>query len=140
MRPPFAQDVTRGRLRPGHKLLVFAGSKAWNAARWYREGGDACEHRRDHVLVLPPDQTTRAAMYRWPVRGVPVIVVSTCANDAELLPLFGALQRDGARSVELYACDPSIGAGNLEWDLLCIHWGHPFAEPMLAPTPRAEAA
>ena len=138
--PPYGKDVAAARLRPGHKLLLFAGAKAWNAARWYREGGAECERRHEHVLVLPPDQTARAQAYRWPVRGVPVIVVSVCENDAELLPLFDALQRDGARSIEVYACDPSIGSGNLEWELSGIHWGHLFADPVLAAVPQANAA
>lgn len=127
--PPYGSDVNDARLRPGHKILLFAGPKAWNAARWYREGGDESEHRSEHVLVLPPSETASALTFRWPVRQRSVVVVSTAENDAVLLPLFDALQRDGAISVELYACDPHIGAGPLEWDLLCIHWGHAFADP-----------
>lgn len=138
--PPYGKDVAAGRMRPGHKLLLFAGRKAWNAARWYRDGGPECEQRAAHVLVLPPEHTAAASAYRWPVRGVGVIVVSTAENDAELLPLFDALQRDGARSVELYACDPSIGSGNLEWELSCVHWGHAFADPVLAVARLAVAA
>ncbi|MCB1745439.1 MAG: hypothetical protein KDK91_34045, partial [Gammaproteobacteria bacterium] len=103
--------------------------KAWAAAKWYRENGDDCEARTSHVLVLPPDQTARAGSFNWPVQRGRVVVVSTCSNDADLLPLFDALQRDGARTIELYACDSSVGAAELEWQLLCIHWGHPFALP-----------
>lgn len=127
--PPFGKCVCSGRLVPGHKLLVFAGAKAWQAARWYRDRGHAGEQRPSHVLVLPPDQTAMPSVFRWPVRQRAVVVVSTGDNDAELLPLFEVLQRDGAASIELYVCDPAIGASSLEWELLCIHWGHPFADP-----------
>lgn len=140
MMPPFAKDVRAGRLRAGHKLLLFAGRKAWNAARWYRERGDACEGRTAHVLLLPPDQAHRAAHYQWPVRGCGVVVVSTDDDAGALLPLFDALQRDGARSIEVYPCDPGVGASNLEWDLQCIHWGHAFADPLLEPAHVARAA
>lgn len=137
-RPPYAHRVEPGAVRPGHKLLVFAGPKAWDAARWYLGRDADGEHRAAHVLVLPPDATARAASFAWPVRRRPVVVVSTCENDAVLVPLFGALQRDGAWSVELYAADASIGAVELEWQLLCVHWGHPFTDP--APRMREAAA
>lgn len=138
--PPYAKHVLARRQVAGHKLLLFAGPKAWPAAKWYRENGSDCEGRASHVLVLPHDQTQRATMFNWPVRRAGVIVVSTCGNDAELMPLFDALQRDGARTIELYACDSTIGATELEWQLLCIHWGHPFAPPAPAPIAQAEAA
>ena len=138
--PPFAKGVVAGRRAPGHKLLVFAGPKAWNAARWFLGSAEPAGARAGYVLALPPEHTATPEIYRWPVRGCGVIVVSSLANDAELLPLFDSLQRDGARSIELYACDPSIGAGNLEWDLDCCRWGHPFADPLLAPARAAVAA
>lgn len=137
--PPYAKHVLARRQAAGHKLLLFAGSKAWPAAKFYRENGSDSEARYSHVLVLPPDQTGRAAAFNWPVQRAGVVVVST-GNDAELLPLFDALQRDGARTIELYACDPAIGAAELEWQLLCIHWGHPFAAPAPAPIATREAA
>lgn len=138
--PPYAKLVIAGSLRPGHKLLLFAGPKAWDAVKWYLGCGSECEARPSHTLLLPPDQTARAAMFNWPVRCKAVVVVSTLDNDAELLPLFGGLQRDGAKSIELYACDASIGASELEWQLLCIHWGHPFAPPAPARADMARAA
>ncbi len=139
-RPPYAKDVMSSPLQAGHKLLLFAGPKAWDAIKWYRDNGAECEHRAAHALLLPPDHTHRAGMYAWPVRRAAVVVVSTCDNDAELLPLFDALQRDGARMIELYACDPTIGAAELEWQLLCIHWGHPFAPPAPAQAEQAKVA
>lgn len=138
--PPFAKGVVAGRIAPGHKLLLFAGPKAWNAARWFLESAEPVGSRGAYVLALPPEHTAAPEMYRFPVRGCAVVVVSTCENDAELLPLFDALQRDGARSIEVYCCDSAIGAGNLEWDLDCCRWGHPFADPLLAPARRAVAA
>lgn len=138
--PPYAKHVIAGSLRPGHKLLLFAGPKAWPAAKWYLERGSECEARPPHTLLLPPDQTAHAALFNWPVRRKPVVVVSTLDNGAELLPLFGALQRDGALSIELYAADATIGSAELEWQLLCVHWGHPFAPPAPARADLARAA
>jgi hypothetical protein len=138
--PPYAKSVIAGNLRTGHKLLLFAGPKAWDASRWYLGRGAECESRQTHILLLPPDQTAHAAMFNWPVRRKDVVVVSTLDNDAQLLPLFGALQRDAAQSIELYACDASIGTTELEWQLLCIHWGHPFAPPAPARADLARAA
>lgn len=138
--PPYGRDVQTGACSRPYKLLLFAGPRAWNAAKWYRERSALCERRESHTLVLSPDQTAHAGTYHWPVRGRAVVIVSTCANDAELLPLFDALQRDGAASIELYACDATIGAANLEFELLCVHWGHPFADPAVAPARPAVAA
>lgn len=141
-RPPYTKDVMTSPLQAGHKLLLFAGPKAWDAIKWYRDNGAECEHRNAHALLLPPDHTHRAGMYAWPVRRAAVVVVGTgtAENDAELLALFDALQRDGARMIELFPADPSIGAAELEWQLLCIHWGHPFAPPAPAPYREALAA
>lgn len=136
--PPYSKDVAAQPLTPGHKLLIFAGPKAWDAAKWYRDRSALGEYRESHCLVLPPNSTALAQSFRWPVRRHGVVVVSTTDNAAELLPLFDALQRDGAIGVEVYACNPNIGSEELEWELLCIHWGHPFADP--APTRKRMAA
>ena len=137
--PPYAKHVLARRQAAGHKLLLFAGSKAWPAAKFYRENGSDSEARYSHVLVLPPDQTGRAAAFNWPVQRAGVVVVST-GNDAELLPLFHPGRRHGARTIELYACDPEFGAAELEWELLCIQWGHRLAAPAPASIPNQEAA
>lgn len=62
--PPYGRDVARN----AENVFIYAGANAWRA-------GQARAHHvgRNSVMVLPPGEDFRR--YRWPVKGVPVLLI-----------------------------------------------------------------
>jgi hypothetical protein len=106
--PPFGNDVAtapRGYWTRGTRVFVFAGPASWDWARWWRDDRNVAvvpQARFRYTLCLPPDMTTNAACYRWPVEGRRVLIVDTGAGLDALQPLIAALQRDGCGDGEVF--------------------------------------
>jgi hypothetical protein len=97
----FAADVHRA---ASTRVLVFAGPRAWDWSRWWRDVADpgiVRQARQRYTTLLPPDSTATAETYRWPVRGRRVVIADTGAGVDALAPLVRALQRDGCGDGEI---------------------------------------
>lgn len=113
-----------------HRLLLFVGPRAWDALKWYTSRGAPAERRAGYCLVLPPDETTGAAQYRWPVARRAVVLVDTGAGLHALEPLVDALRRDRAGACWHYTVDREFGADDLDFCLQRLHAGDPVV-PMV---------
>ena len=63
--PPYGRDVVANN---PHNVFIYAGSDAWTS------GQARAKHvGRNSVMVLPPGKDFK--QYRWPVQGVPILLI-----------------------------------------------------------------
>ncbi len=92
-RPPYGREVAR-RLANGEHLnvWVYAGSRAWEGAQWrIRHIGPAT------ALVLPHGDSPNN--YRWPVKGLELMLIWPDGNPDEIITLGETLVKNGATLV-----------------------------------------
>lgn len=89
--PPFGKDLARKRLSGAPiNLYVCTGRTAWDIAR-------ARTNNRADILVLPPGDDPHA--YRWPVRGLDVLLCWPDGDYAGICRFAELLIQSGARKV-----------------------------------------
>jgi hypothetical protein len=116
-RAPYSRDVEAAAAvhrAAGTRVLIFAGLRAWDWARWWRDDDDpgiVRQARGRYTTVLPPDSTASAETLRWPVQARAVVVADTGAGADALAPLVRALQRDGCTDGEII----DLSAWRMDW-------------------------
>ena len=86
--PPYGRDVAKN----PKNVFIYAGTNAWPAGRIR-----ARLVGRNTVLVLPPQEDFK--MYRWPVQGVPLLLVWPDGDIAEVRAFASYLIQQGSPHV-----------------------------------------
>ncbi len=91
--PPYGREVEKLLTRHEHlNLWCYAGSQAWEGAQWrIRHIGPAT------ALVLPQGDSPNN--YRWPVKGLELMLIWPDGNPDEIITLGETLVKNGATLV-----------------------------------------